>query len=415
MEFKIRATDDRPSRVSIPSSSNVSHVSEQAVLAGFTEFRRNELLRNPNDMREVIQREIEKERIREEIIASEITRKRLLEAEVRRELMIERALSLGTTEGLSLHSSLSASRVPFLLQPAGGSLEERLSRSLEERFWRSFEERISLQAHREVGNIPFEVRPFHCPLEAAQTPDVKPLAEARKGKLITLAKHEVNVCGGKRKAGGTVSASGGVSSLKKKPKEEWSCALCQVTVTNERCLNEHLEGRKHKAKEAGLRAQKTVKKSSSVVPLAKTKTAETLTLKEKASVQEKENVNAGGDSGKKNDEAAALLPVKEVEEDPKADKGVEGPKKKTKKVKKLNFLCDICHIGAYSDAGMINHKKGKKHLAKVEELTQNVLAKKKDAQVADAAANKEANEKLNANVEDTTLVKDGSGSLSQAN
>ncbi|KAK1323246.1 hypothetical protein QJS10_CPA02g01323 [Acorus calamus] len=44
---------------------------------------------------EVLRREIEKQRIREEIIAREIARKRILEEEVRRELAVERAMAAG--------------------------------------------------------------------------------------------------------------------------------------------------------------------------------------------------------------------------------------------------------------------------------------------------------------------------------
>lgn len=40
-------------------------------------------------------------------------------------------------------------------------------------------------------------------------------------------------------------------SLKKKSKEEWSCALCEVKATSESGLNAHLNGKKHKAREAG--------------------------------------------------------------------------------------------------------------------------------------------------------------------
>ncbi|KAJ6362125.1 hypothetical protein OIU78_002515 [Salix suchowensis] len=74
-------------------------------------------------------------------------------------------------------------------------------------------------------------------------------------------KPDPNLCGAKRKA---VTPSTGVGELpfagiKKKPKEEWSCALCQVSATSERGLSEHLQGRRHKAKEAELRAQKMPK------------------------------------------------------------------------------------------------------------------------------------------------------------
>ncbi|KAG7942509.1 hypothetical protein I3843_16G106400 [Carya illinoinensis] len=51
-------------------------------------------MRNPNDVREAIQRELEKERIREEIMVADIARRRVLEEEVRRELMMEREIAM---------------------------------------------------------------------------------------------------------------------------------------------------------------------------------------------------------------------------------------------------------------------------------------------------------------------------------
>lgn len=46
------------------------------------------------------------------------------------------------------------------------------------------------------------------------------------------------------------------TNLQKKPKRDWSCELCQVTTTSENGLNDHLRGKKHKAKEAALTAPK---------------------------------------------------------------------------------------------------------------------------------------------------------------
>lgn len=55
-----------------------------------------------------------------------------------------------------------------------------------------------------------------------------------------------------------VSAVNGTSSsefdLKKKPKE-WNCAICGVSATSEKSLNDHLHSKKHKAKETALRIQ----------------------------------------------------------------------------------------------------------------------------------------------------------------
>ncbi|KAK9275943.1 hypothetical protein L1049_023218 [Liquidambar formosana] len=464
MEFKFRAVDDRPPSF-FPPPSGVSYFTEQALRASYsttTEFRRSELLRNPSDVREAIQRELEKERIREEIIVAEITRKRMLEAEVRRELMIERALVLGRPDGFSaIFASPSPSpamriepRLPLLSQSDGSmSLEERISRSLEERLGRSLEERIAFQARREVGNISLDVSPLQRTLEAAQTPEVKPPSEASKEKLIFMAKPDPNLSGTKRKAvtPPAVGASEHHSvASKKKPKEEWSCALCQVTATSERGLNEHLQGKKHKAKEAGLISQKTGKNSSTTSFPKKTgkptKPAETTgtprseqgPILEKESCQVKTEVIAkngnnkteeasvqktrnAGELDNKNDQPPLQKKQGATENSKKKDGEVIG-QKMPKKVKKFKFWCEMCQIGAYSEVVMTTHKEGKKHMARVQELSQNggaVLApiilplpgagqKTNDAKVVA----KEANEKTNENVD---AVVDGSGSSSGAN
>lgn len=45
------------------------------------------------------------------------------------------------------------------------------------------------------------------------------------------------------------------SGFSKKAKEEWKCALCQVSATSEMSFQKHLDGKKHKAKEASLTTQ----------------------------------------------------------------------------------------------------------------------------------------------------------------
>lgn len=53
----------------------------------------------------------------------------------------------------------------------------------------------------------------------------------------------------------------------KKVQKEWSCALCLVSTTSEKCLETHLQGKKHMAKKEELRVEKLIKsaiKSSSV-------------------------------------------------------------------------------------------------------------------------------------------------------
>lgn len=73
----------------------------------------------------------------------------------------------------------------------------------------------------------------------------------------------------KRKAATLPSAF----DLKKKQKEEWSCALCEIKATSESGLNAHLNGKKHKIKEA--RQNKKICKNKKVKA---TKTVDTMMI-----------------------------------------------------------------------------------------------------------------------------------------
>lgn len=59
------------------------------------------------------------------------------------------------------------------------------------------------------------------------------------------ARPNVDHCGRKRKA--IIFAIDDNESLPKKIKQEWSCKLCQITVTSEQGLNDHIQSKKHKA------------------------------------------------------------------------------------------------------------------------------------------------------------------------
>ena len=80
-------------------------------------------------------------------------------------------------------------------------------------------------------------------------------------RMLLQEKPDPNLFREKRKAEMASTSSDNVQSsyMKKTPKGELSCALCQVTVTNEKVFNEHLHGKKHKRREAGLRAQNASK------------------------------------------------------------------------------------------------------------------------------------------------------------
>ena len=66
------------------------------------------------------------------------------------------------------------------------------------------------------------------------------------------AKPDMSLYSAKRKAATQDFPSGEPSAIgmNKKLKEEWSCELCQIKATSENDLNDHLNGKKHKVREA---------------------------------------------------------------------------------------------------------------------------------------------------------------------
>ncbi|XP_058728431.1 uncharacterized protein LOC131600261 [Vicia villosa] len=162
-----------------------------------------------------LRREIEKEQIRREIL-----RRIELEEEVRRELAMEKELGISlprplmTIPGLMSHWSNTT-----VMNPAA-------------------------VAHIGVSQPPSVLPPA----------EINPSSEINdKGKVIVLDKPDPDLFNAKRKA--TTPPVSEIEpfafSLKKKPKEEWSCALCDIKATSESGLNAHLNGKKHKAREAG--------------------------------------------------------------------------------------------------------------------------------------------------------------------
>ncbi|CAA0831905.1 Unknown protein [Striga hermonthica] len=263
---------------------------------------------NSQDLRRAVLIEMEKEKIREEMMVSEIARKRVLEAEVRSELLRWVQAMGGRGLPLSFWSSLPTELVPptrlsDLGESGNGSfLDERVRVLMDE---------AKKEKHEGVG---FETSPFHGRTGGLRIPEVKPVCrEGSEGKkLILLGKPDGNVSGLKGKE---VKADNnnarfqtlpfvsyadlGVSSeikpvpsgldekqtvkgkldekitgLKrksmspppppqvssgiwnKKPKEDWSCSICNINCTGQRNLDSHLQGRKHKVKVAALGGKK---------------------------------------------------------------------------------------------------------------------------------------------------------------
>ncbi|KAB1211965.1 hypothetical protein CJ030_MR5G023727 [Morella rubra] len=401
MEFKFRAVDDRPPMYHSPASTAV-YFTEQAlrgkgmVSAGFSTMdpRSNpEQMRSPNDFREAFQWELEKERIREEILVAEIARRRVIEAEVRRELMMEREMAMQRLTATSMAE--------------GFSVEERLAVRLESRLplLHPLDSSVFPRQGNQCDMFPMTRLPD------ATVFDVKPPSEIKTDKLIVRAEGGVhmgndteaftihqakpnpNLSGAKRKA--VTLPAGSFSELppfglKKRPKEEWSCALCQVSATSEKLLNEHLRGKKHKAKERGLRAQRMGKIASSTsVPQGTTKPSlltETTDMGSSgkarvAGESHRQNKTGGGsdqkidmtgDSKNKNEH----VPCQKIQiaEDSKKtygmpiDQQAEKITELIKKEKKFKFWCEMCQIGAYSPVVMEAHKRGRKHSARLDNL-----------------------------------------------
>ncbi|CAK9168866.1 unnamed protein product [Ilex paraguariensis] len=226
MEFKYRAIDEQASAPYLPNqSSSFSYFAGQAVRAGYssTNFRgAHEFF--PNHVGEVVQREIEKQRIREEIIATEIVRKRILEAEVRREMQMEREMALRRGENFSVRlssSSLTAAARRF--EPKVSALDWYEGRTIEERLGLSLEERLGYSvARRAIGEfetVPFQRSvalkisdelPFHRGVEpmnsetvrprpSVELSELKPVSEVSKEKekvifLVSIPSFSVCVC-----------------------------------------------------------------------------------------------------------------------------------------------------------------------------------------------------------------------------
>ncbi|XVE97451.1 hypothetical protein REPUB_Repub03eG0020900 [Reevesia pubescens] len=334
MEFKFRAVDHRPPNYFPPPSSSF----------------------NPDPTR----LELEKAQIREEIIASEIARRRALEAEVRRELMMEwemAARHIASEPGLSFVHRLimQVDPRPPLMQPHF---------NINRHCWRP--EQLLNWFPPPPPSLPM------LPPRVTEVLDteVKDASEGNKNKLIILAKPDPNhVIGAKRKTpppAGTGELMLPLISLKVKPNKEWSCAICQVSTTSEKGLTEHLQGRKHKANEARLRAHRMEKNSNTTTTLPKKLRQSDLKLEDREKLKNKK------------DELLVKREKKEEKFRKKYEDFLEKKREPTAmdevgmtpelSIKKYKFWCQMCLVGAYSEVVMETHKKGRRHIARLMEL-----------------------------------------------
>ncbi|XP_009792402.1 uncharacterized protein [Nicotiana sylvestris] len=390
-----------------PHSGNaLDHFQHQS--ANLHEAMRREI-ENPTIMREAIMREIEKERIREEIIAEEMTRRRILEYEVRRELLMERQLAKLSGEGFPPFPSPVMSfspTLPFLKQQSDARcIEERITRSLEGRMGKEISvsglgarneiRRLDIVPFEErISEIPFQQRSVEPKVSALKPvshsaermiselqPSLEPSKE--KDRIILLGKPNTSLSGAKRKAitplVEVASKPPSCSVPKTNGKEDWSCALCQVSATSERGLNDHLQGKKHKSKEAALISQRNGKNYSIGLFPKKTKVDDYLNVKPKVEFLpgtksvEGTSLEISEKEGTKDN----VTPSSQHHAD-RLGKGANAAQEKQKtkqtKKKKFKFWCATCKVGALSEKSMEAHRTGKKHMARLQELNDRGIA-----------------------------------------
>nr|CAD1840227.1 unnamed protein product [Ananas comosus var. bracteatus] len=358
MEFRFRSEEERlssltevpppppPSSSSPSFSSFASYFTRQAMRAGLIGFRGGPM--QPMTAMEALEREIRKERIREEILREEAER-RILEAEVRRELEMERMFGVRRTMPPP-EERMEPFPVPF-----GPDARVRFRDALEFRSTgrcsedRSDPKKLCLEAPqrtREEKESPLATKKLELQIiESPESSEVPP----QNSKLS----------GTKRKAELDSEVS---KKLQKQPiKKDWSCAICEVCVTSESALNEHLQGKKHKAK---LVLSGAVKKFNN------------------------------------NDKSILKKPKAEVLAKAEGSSAAEGEKKISMQVdgkmytvlqKKDCLWCEKCKVKCLSSINMAVHLGGKKHNSSTENL--NKAQARKLARAATKVKSKENAEK----------------------
>ncbi|XP_052295362.1 uncharacterized protein LOC102631492 isoform X2 [Citrus sinensis] len=113
-----------------------------------------------------------------------------------------------------------------------------------------------------------------------------------EGGQTLQVKPNSNLCGTNQNAAAPPAGSGELPSTNSTKTEQWSCALCQVSATTQRGLDEHLQCTKHKAKVAGLlRDKKMCNNSTSSTSKISTESRDGVGQEMKTKVEE-ESVKA---------------------------------------------------------------------------------------------------------------------------
>ncbi|XP_075675465.1 uncharacterized protein LOC142644778 [Castanea sativa] len=128
--------------------------------------------------------------------------------------------------------------------------------------------------------------------------------------------------------------------------KEWACAICQVTIQSETTLNSHLQGKRHKPNCEVLKAITRAKMKS--FPTSTPKKHEQIQTQKKCASSNglKEEVNI-----KQSDVHGLQINSKKIVQDTRS-----------------LLLCCICNVWCPSKDNLDAHLKGKKHLARIQEL-----------------------------------------------
>ncbi|KAL9224629.1 hypothetical protein vseg_000647 [Gypsophila vaccaria] len=389
MNHKFPSSIDNNNNNNNPPNPNFPPHSLPGYAGGEVRGRELEYRRNGVDVRGSILRELEKERIRAELIAEEVMiRRRVLEEEVRREMMLERELyarrcgppmfGVGTMRlerprvGLETipreAMRLEQTRVGLETMHRDAMRFESPQLRLETMPRGAMPQRVPLLMNSEapvgVGTVPFQRDPVVGGSGnggvVKEVNGVISQPEGNKDKVIILAKPSTNLADIKRKAMAQ-SAGGAIEILKKqKTGEDWSCALCRITATSERGLNEHLQGRKHKARERRMVAQKIGFGLGSTASLKKDEN-QTVIISEETFAIEREN----------------QVPVAPATNKPK---------------KKFRYFCEMCKAGAYSLKVFNKHSRSNKHMSNLSKLNKSddALQIEASVEIAVMEENKEA-------------------------
>ncbi|XP_051131558.1 uncharacterized protein LOC127251749 [Andrographis paniculata] len=328
------------------------------------------------EFQQAVRREMEMSRIRDDMIIAGIVRRRI-ESELRWDLTMPRELTLrpGIT-GLSF-SSPDITGLSFSSQSMGFDAPARFPSMGLMAEAKLFDERNILpNFDREKESVSGESPPFQRITTNLNVSEAITVSEGAKEKeKIILQPNPEKISGLKRKAASSTDAADATENiskaiLKKKAKAEWSCAICQVSATSERALNEHLEGKKHKAKEAKLKAKaaKNQFKKSKVEEITSPGTIDEL----KSNSEPLPSPKAEEASSKTNDQGV-------FQQNHSPDNLSEShlssvqtvPKSSNPMKDKYEFWCAICQIGTHSKKVMDGHEAGKKHLAQLRKFNNN--------------------------------------------